>query len=166
MFNRYWNDPFFSQPSPMIFRPSFPMFDFNDNEMKELQSELDKTNHGDDASGHSYSRSTFTTRTQDGIRTHDVKTYRAADGREITKEIRKLGDQAHQITKIKGSNSAEPAISANIEGKALEDFNTKWNSYESSKPSIEDSSKCDKELENLRNQMSAIQDRIKQLEDR
>lgn len=191
--SRSFPDPFFTSPfaSHFDFRPTFPRFEMNvdEEEVKDLQSELDKAYKGKERYGHSYSHSTFTTHTDQGVKKHEIRTYKAADGREIVKEIRTLGDQTHEVTKIKGLDDAEETLSSNItDTKSLEEFNNKWGSdvdetqtetlnassttealHDASKEAFEEASPSSafdkqKEIQNLKNQISAIQDRIKQIE--
>lgn len=142
---------------------------FNDKDIKVLESELVGKDKNKGSEGHSYTHSTFTVQSSDGLKMHDVRSYRTMDGREIVKETRKLGDQIHEVTKITTGDSLEPKISANLEGQKLEEFNNKWNSYGSLVPAIEHfkerlSRGKDDEAESLINLINRLQSKIKQPE--
>jgi hypothetical protein len=116
---------------PFMDEPFFSGFQYDDQAIKSLDAELNEIEKGENSFGNSFQRTTNSVRTKDGVRTHDVKSYMTSDGREIIKETRRLGDQAYHVTKVKGTGGKERIVSGDLEGKQLEDFTAKWNSFDS-----------------------------------
>jgi hypothetical protein len=115
---------------------SFGKADFNGDDGN------DDDNNNDDfsSSEQTFFQTTSSSKKGDGVRSHELNSYRTSDGKEITKETRKIGDQIHHVTTIKGPDAKDQAINSNLQGKDLEDFNSKWKSYDASGSLLKDHS--------------------------
>ncbi len=190
-------DPFFNQPyateinqplSSQVTQSTVPstmaglVADSSSTDMKEFLHMLHdgETTSNVDTSEHIYTHSTHTTRRGNDARTHDIKTYRTNDGCEVVKETKRLGGQTLTTTTIKkGENEIAKTINS-LEGKELDNFNTRWRqgehggqlldeykyggsgTNESNKPPS--STILDDRINELKDRENALNDKVKRLE--
>lgn len=171
MFSRFGDaDPFSSSPLPShLFHPSVSAigmdFDVSGNDMRELEEQLDSNNESN--LGEMYAHTKEYSKDGNQERSREIKSFRSSDGREVTKETKKLGDETLEITRVKEPDESSPKEIANLDGKQLEDFNRRWKDAENDnklrderKRLAEGDDDDEDDQDALRNELSIIQDTI------